>query len=162
ASAPVKTALVLTALYAERRTRITAPGPTPDQSERLPAPMCAPLTTRRGEVIIEPAGWAGELARDPISVPWGPASSACLTAAAPHGTSVFADAGELRVKESDRIATTVSMLRACGVEAEAVGDGLVVHGAPGAPLRAARVHAEGDHRIAMAASVLALCADGPS
>ena len=78
-----------------------------------------------------------------------------------HGTTIVADAGELRVKESDRIATTVSMLRAFGVEAEAQREGLVIEGHPG-PLRAARVDSEGDHRIAMAATVLALCADGTS
>jgi 3-phosphoshikimate 1-carboxyvinyltransferase len=82
-------------------------------------------------------------------------------AARAHGTTIIADAGELRVKESDRIATTVSMLRAFGVEAAAQKDGLVIEGTLG-PLRAARVDSEGDHRIAMAAAVLALCADGPS
>jgi 3-phosphoshikimate 1-carboxyvinyltransferase len=83
-------------------------------------------------------------------------------AAIAEGETVITDAGELKVKESDRIATTVAMLRGFGVEAEAQGDGLVVVGRGRRPLRAARVHAEGDHRIAMAASVLALVADGPS
>lgn len=83
-------------------------------------------------------------------------------AAVAEGETVITDAGELKVKESDRIATTVAMLRAFGVDAEAQGEGLVVVGRGRRPLRAARVHAEGDHRIAMAASVLALVADGPS
>jgi 3-phosphoshikimate 1-carboxyvinyltransferase len=74
---------------------------------------------------------------------------------------VITDAGELKVG-NQRIATTVAMLRAFGVEAEAQGEGLVVVGRGRRPLRAARVHAEGDHRIAMAATVLALVADGPS
>lgn len=83
-------------------------------------------------------------------------------AALADGDTVFADAAELKVKESDRIATTVAMLRAFGVDADARPDGLVVHGRGRRRLRAARVDAEGDHRIAMAASVLALVADGPS
>jgi 3-phosphoshikimate 1-carboxyvinyltransferase len=72
------------------------------------------------------------------------------------------DAGELRVKESDRIATTCAMLRAFGVECEARPDGFSVEGRPDRPLAAARVHADADHRIAMAAAVAALVAEGPA
>lgn len=85
-----------------------------------------------------------------------------VLAARARGTTVVRDAEELRVKESDRIATTVAMLRAFGVAAEARPDGFVVEGNPDRPLRAARVHADGDHRIAMAAAVAALVADGPT
>jgi len=83
-----------------------------------------------------------------------------VVAAFASGTTVVRDAGELRVKESDWVATTVRMLRAFGVDAEERVDGLVVHG--GRPLRAARVDSAGDHRIAMAGAIAALCADGPS
>jgi 3-phosphoshikimate 1-carboxyvinyltransferase len=62
------------------------------------------------------------------------------------------DAGELRVKESDRIAAVVSNLRAIGAEAEERPDGLVVRGSD-RPL-AGRVVTHGDHRIAMAFGVL--------
>ena len=85
-----------------------------------------------------------------------------VAAARAEGETVIADADELRVKESDRIATTVAMLRAFGVEAAATADGLVVRGQPGRPLAAGRVDAAGDHRIAMAGAVAALCADAPS
>ena len=85
-----------------------------------------------------------------------------VVAARARGTTVVRDAAELRVKESDRIATTAAMLRAFGVEVEERPDGLAIEGAAGRPLRAARVDAAGDHRIAMAAAVAALCADGPS
>ena len=61
-------------------------------------------------------------------------------------------ASELRVKESDRIATTVANLRAAGVNADELPDGLVVQG--GAAVRSASVVTHGDHRIAMAFAVL--------
>ena len=82
-----------------------------------------------------------------------------VAAACAEGTTVFRDAAELRVKESDRIATVVAMLAALGVKAEAQPDGLVVTGP--APLRAAAVDSHGDHRIAMSAAVASLVADGP-
>jgi len=85
-----------------------------------------------------------------------------VLAARAHGTTTIRDAEELRVKESDRIASTCAMLRAFGVTCEPRPDGFIVEGAPGRPFTAARVHADGDHRIAMAAAVAALLADGPS
>ncbi len=69
-----------------------------------------------------------------------------------RGTTEIRGAAELRVKESDRIATVVSNLRAIGASAEELPDGLVVIGGI-APLRG-RVVTHGDHRIAMAFGVL--------
>jgi 3-phosphoshikimate 1-carboxyvinyltransferase len=83
-------------------------------------------------------------------------------AARARGTTEIRDAAELRVKESDRIAAMVGVLRAFGVECDERPDGLVVSGRPDAPLRAATVEAHGDHRIAMSAAVLGLFADGES
>jgi len=77
--------------------------------------------------------------------------AACLAARA-EGTTRITGAGELRVKESDRIATVVANLRALGVDAEELPDGMVVQGNR-APLRGA-VTTHGDHRIAMAFGVL--------
>jgi 3-phosphoshikimate 1-carboxyvinyltransferase len=85
-----------------------------------------------------------------------------VLAARARGTTVVRVAEELRVKESDRIATTCALLRAFGVVCEVRPDGFTVEGRPDAPLAAARVHADGDHRIAMAAAVAALVADGPT
>lgn len=85
-----------------------------------------------------------------------------VVAAMASGVTDMRDAAELRVKESDRIATTCAMLRAFGVECEERPDGLAVRGQPGTRLRAAHVDSDGDHRIAMAATVAALAADGPS
>ncbi len=75
-----------------------------------------------------------------------------VAAAAALGTTRFRDVGELRVKESDRLAGTAELVRAFGAEATIEGDDLVVEGS-GAPLRPARVDAHGDHRMAMAAAV---------
>jgi len=76
---------------------------------------------------------------------------ACAGARA-QGTTEIRGAAELRVKESDRIATVVSNLRAIGASAEELPDGLVVTGGT-TPLRG-RVVTHGDHRIAMAFGVL--------
>lgn len=85
-----------------------------------------------------------------------------LAALAAHacGTTVIADAEELRVKESDRIATTAAMLRALGVEVEEQPGGLVIEGRGSGGVRAGVVESHGDHRIAMAAAICALGAAG--
>jgi 3-phosphoshikimate 1-carboxyvinyltransferase len=75
-----------------------------------------------------------------------------------EGETVIADAAELRVKESDRIATLAAALVAMGASVEVRPDGLVVRGP--ARLRGATVNAAGDHRIAMALAVAALAASG--
>jgi 3-phosphoshikimate 1-carboxyvinyltransferase len=80
-----------------------------------------------------------------------------VAAAAAEGTTTFHDAGELRIKESDRIATTVEGLTALGVRAVGEGDTLVVHGGG---LHAGVVSSHGDHRIAMAMAVAGLSVEG--
>lgn len=81
-----------------------------------------------------------------------------VAAAIADGPTVIRDAEELRVKESDRIASTAAMLRALGAEVEERPDGMRIAG--GASLRGGLVESRGDHRIAMAAAVAALVADG--
>ena len=76
-----------------------------------------------------------------------------IVAARAAGETIVRGAGELRAKESDRIATIVSNLRAVGADAEELPDGFVIRGSD-APLRG-RVRTAGDHRIAMAFAVLA-------
>jgi len=75
-----------------------------------------------------------------------------------QGTTVVRDAAELRVKESDRIASLVSELRLLGAHIEPLTDGFVVQGPT--PLHAACVDSHGDHRLAMAWAVAGLVADG--
>jgi 3-phosphoshikimate 1-carboxyvinyltransferase len=70
------------------------------------------------------------------------------------------DAKELRVKESDRIATLAEGLRAMGADVEEFPDGMRVAGRSAGTLRGAKVEPHGDHRIAMALSVAALGAKG--
>ncbi|HPO71836.1 MAG TPA: 3-phosphoshikimate 1-carboxyvinyltransferase [Armatimonadota bacterium] len=86
-----------------------------------------------------------------------------VAAACATGDTVIRDAGALRIKETDRIATTAALLRAYGVAVEVLEDGMVVHGA-GDPraLKGAEIDSEGDHRIAMAGAVAALVAMGES
>jgi len=246
ASAQVKTAILLAALYADGATSVTEPGPSRDHSERMLAYLGAPLAVTGRRTVIDTRGWSRRLAGDGFEVPGDPSSSAFLVAAAllagagevrlpnlcvnptrvgfldaiaamggsvmrehprdagpepvaelvvrgpapalrateiagelsvrsldelpilgviaarARGTTTIRDAEELRVKESDRIATTCAMLRAFGVTCEPRPDGFAVEGNPDRPFTAARVHADGDHRIAMAAAVAALVADGPS
>jgi 3-phosphoshikimate 1-carboxyvinyltransferase len=68
------------------------------------------------------------------------------------------DAKELRVKESDRIASVATNLRAMGARVEEREDGLKIPG--GQPLRGTELESFGDHRIAMAFSIAALRAEG--
>ncbi len=75
-----------------------------------------------------------------------------------HGTTVVRDAGELRVKETDRIAAIVAGLEALGARIESLPDGFVVEGPT--QLRGATVDSFGDHRLAMALAVAGLLASG--
>ena len=74
------------------------------------------------------------------------------------GPTTVNDASELRAKESDRIASTVAMLRSLGAAAEPGADGFVVGG--DGTLQGGVVDGAGDHRIVMAAAVAALAAAG--
>jgi 3-phosphoshikimate 1-carboxyvinyltransferase len=75
-----------------------------------------------------------------------------------RGETIVRDAAELRVKETDRIATTAGELCRLGAEIEPSPDGFVVRGPT--PLRGAAVHSRGDHRLAMALAVAGLVASG--
>lgn len=82
--------------------------------------------------------------------------------AAAEGRFEVADAAELRVKESDRIHTTVRLLRALGVEVDEREDGFVFEGLGRPAWTGFRFDAEGDHRLAMAAAVAGMVASSPS
>jgi len=84
-----------------------------------------------------------------------------VAAAYAEGTTTFADASELRVKESDRVASMTAALVAVGAESDGRPDGLVVHGGGGRRLPGGEVDSAGDHRVAMAMAVAAFPAGGP-
>ncbi|HEX2047883.1 MAG TPA: 3-phosphoshikimate 1-carboxyvinyltransferase [Acidimicrobiales bacterium] len=81
-----------------------------------------------------------------------------VAAALAGGETVFADAGELRIKESDRIATVTAGLAALGARYELTDDGFLVVGPN--TLHGALTTSHGDHRVAMALAVAGLAARG--
>ena len=74
------------------------------------------------------------------------------------GKTIIRHAGELRVKETDRIAAIAHNLRTMGAQVSELTDGLEIYGP--APLHGARVASFGDHRIAMAFGIAGLFAEG--
>lgn len=81
-----------------------------------------------------------------------------VAAAAAQGTTKIRDAGELRVKESDRIAAIVQGLRKFGVNILEYEEGMDIQG--GSKLQGVTVSSAEDHRMAMAFAVLGLLAEG--
>ena len=84
-----------------------------------------------------------------------------VVAACAEGETVMRGLGELRVKESDRLAVMAEGLAACGVGVEAGADYLVVEGCGGPPLGGATIATRLDHRIAMAFLVLGMASQKP-
>ena len=243
ASAQVKSALLLSGLYAHGTTHLSEPSLSRDHTERLLLHLGVPLRTVGPHVELDPAGWDGQLPAFEAEIPGDLSAAAflivaaqgvpgsnvvvrqvginrtrtgllevardmgaairvdpvgdalgepigdlyataaelrgarvggelvaraideipilCALAARAHGQTTITDAAELRVKESDRIAAMISVLRAFGVECDERADGMQMEGRVG-PFLAAEIDSRGDHRIAMAAAVLALTAAGPS
>lgn len=240
ASAQVKSAILLAALYAHGTTTVSEPELSRDHTERILRSLGVPLRTDGLTVTIDPTGWNRKLPARDLTVPGDLSSAAFLLGAATlvpgsrvvirgvgvnpsrtgfldalarmggrvtlenprevggepvadlraeaaplrgieirgslavraidelpllaalaahaDGPTVIADAAELRVKESDRVAATAAMLRAFGAAVEEKPDGLIVAGKraylPGV------VASHGDHRIAMAGAVFALAVAG--
>ncbi|MEN8106949.1 MAG: 3-phosphoshikimate 1-carboxyvinyltransferase [Pseudomonadota bacterium] len=80
-----------------------------------------------------------------------------VAAACATGRTVLTGAGELRVKESDRIQVMADGLVALGIDAQATADGMIIEGGA---LQGGSVNSHGDHRIAMAFAMAALRAAG--
>lgn len=100
--------------------------------------------------IDVPEAWVG-LAIDEFPV-------LMALAACAEGTTRISGAGELRVKESDRLAVMCSQLRRLGVRIEETADGAIIEGGR---VQGGEVDSHGDHRIAMSLAVLGLVAEGP-
>lgn len=245
ASAQVKSAILLSGLYAAGPTHFREPSVSRDHTERMLTAFGVPIRTLGALLELDPKGWNGQIEPFEIDVPGDPSAAAFLLAAGAlvpgsrvtvrgvctnptrtgfleaardmgvalvvehqgdlfsepvadlhvggegslragrlggelvvravdeipilvamaaraHGVTKLTDAEELRVKESDRLATMAVVLRAFGVQVEETPDGLLVEGKPEGALRAACVESRGDHRIAMSAAVLALVGDAPS
>ena len=244
ASAQVKSALLLSGLYAAGPTVIEEPVLSRDHTERMMLALGVPLQTAGASVVLDPnddwaGGWepfewhvpgdpssaafpllaaamvpgsevsvedvcvnptrtgvfdwlrlvgaqishrpsghgAGDEPMAEVSLTYGSVRAAvaggelivrmideipavCALAATVPGQTEIRDAAELRVKESDRIATMAAVLQAFGVPCEELPDGMLITG--GAPLRGAQVDSHGDHRIAMSATLLGLLAEGES
>jgi len=244
ASAQVKSAILLSGLYASGVTAVQEPMLSRDHTERMMLALGIPLETAGSSVVLDPsAEWSGGW--DPFEwhVPGDPSSAAfpivaaamvagsqvsvkdvcvnptrtgifdwlriiganaghrpsghgagdepmaeisithastrgavaggelivrmideipavCALAAVANGVTEIRDAAELRVKESDRIATMAKVLGAFGVPCEELPDGMIITG--GKPLHAAHIESRGDHRIAMASALLGLVAEGES
>ena len=84
------------------------------------------------------------------------AAAACYA----EGTTVIADAEELKVKESNRIKTMVTELSKMGADISETDDGMIING--GKPLHGAVFESYDDHRVAMSVAVAALGAEGLS
>lgn len=119
-------------------------------SERLGEPV--------GELRVTSAPLQGTTVEG-VEIPWviDEIPVLAVAAACADGITEFRDAAELRVKESDRIATVDEMLSALGVGVEQGDDRLVVRGGR---LHAGAIDSHGDHRIAMAAAVAAAATEG--
>jgi len=102
---------------------------------------------------------SGDLAGETVDVSDTPDLFPILAVLATQadGETHFVNGEHLRVKESDRIASTVAMLRALGAHAEPTAGGCVVRGP--AKLRGAFIDSRADHRILMAAAIAGLAAD---
>jgi len=112
------------------------------------------------DLVVSPAELHGTVvdgARVPSMVDELPLLACIATRA--NGATLITGAGELRVKESDRITAVVDNLRAIGAEAEELPDGMRIRGSE-RPLEG-RVRTHGDHRLAMAFGILA-AAEGNS
>ena len=121
----------------------------PDDGVGEPVADLTVRSSRLAAIELAPADVAAAIDEIPVL---------CLAAAVATGTTVIRGAGELRHKESDRVAGTAAGLAALGARVEVSGDDLRIHG--GAPLRGAPTDSLDDHRLAMTFAVAGLIAQG--
>jgi 3-phosphoshikimate 1-carboxyvinyltransferase len=122
-----------------------------------------------GQAMGEPMGrvrvrWAGPLRATKISGELALRSideipALAVACALAVGRSELSDLGELRVKESDRIACIARELERAGIKVEQSPDGFTVAGSGGLPPKGGEVKPDRDHRIAMAGAVLGMLSE---
>ena len=111
------------------------------------------------DLVVEPAALvASDIAPEEVPSLVDELPVLALAQAVAQGRSTVRGAGELRVKEYDRISAVVGGLRAIGGTADEAPDGWTV---AGGPLLGGDVESHGDHRLAMAFGVASLFAQGP-
>lgn len=143
---PSRTGLldVLAGMGAQVEVEVSSADPEPAGTIRSRSTGELGATTVEGETIVRTI--------DELSL-------VALAALRAEGTTVVRDAGELRVKESDRVAVLAEGLRALGASIEEAPDGFAVTGP--AVLGGGRVDPAGDHRMAMTFAVAGLIAAEP-
>ena len=116
------------------------------------------------DILVTPAELHGiEIGGDLIPRMLDEVPILAVAACFASGDTVIRDAAELRVKETDRIATTVEELSRLGASIEAREDGMVIHGrgtGGTGKLNGAECQSHGDHRLAMSLAVAGLLAGG--
>ena len=162
--------MVLAACHPNAKLRITRVGTNPSRTGIIDIlrEMGANMTIENihedagepsADLVVETSSLKGiEIGGDIIPRVIDEIPILALAASLAEGRTVIRDAHELRVKESDRIASTVEGLQRLGARIQERSDGMVVEG--GARLSGARVDGYGDHRIAMTMGVAGAIASG--
>jgi 3-phosphoshikimate 1-carboxyvinyltransferase len=157
--------LVAATIVEGSRVRLTGVGLNPTRIGLLGIlnRMAAPIEVEEGPGAIEPVGailarhgslQATRVHAEEVPLAIDELPLVALLGCFAEGTTVVSGAGELRHKESDRIATVVEGLSAIGADIEATEDGFAVQGTGG--LRGGRMAGHGDHRLAMLGAVAGL------
>jgi 3-phosphoshikimate 1-carboxyvinyltransferase len=162
--------LVAGALVREARVTVADVGVNPTRTGLLDVlaamgvpvtqtPVNGPVGERIATLVVESADPVGTTVGGPL-IPRliDELPVVAVLAATARGSTEISDAGELRVKESDRIAAVKRELGKMGVRVDERPDGMVIPG--GQRFRGAHVASGGDHRMAMALAVAGLVADG--
>lgn len=125
------------------------------QGDREMAPLLARFgarVQRQGDAVTVSPGPLWGISIDAAQIP-DLVPILAVVAACAQGDTVISGAQRLRLKESDRLATTRQLLTALGVSVRERPDGLIIHGGP---IHGGTVDGAGDHRIVMAAAIAAL------
>lgn len=117
----------------------------------------AEVTVSDSEIMVKRASLKGQTINARMIPDLVPVISAVASVA--EGDTRITNAERLRIKESDRLATTAAMLNALGASVTETEDGLLIHGKPS--LTGGTIDSANDHRIAMSAAVAATVCNGP-